>query len=181
MGKTFVLTLPAVTVNPPAIVAVTLPEIVTGALGSDRRITDVVVVIDVAGVPLPLASMKSPTLIFALFMYCVDDDVCTLKYPTPLPASNWTPSGIIATTVPVIASWSVVCPNDMTDMGAAVGAVAGVALAVGKGAVAGMALAPPPEPPPHAARAAAQVENAKTGRRLLNLISPVVGADARCD
>jgi hypothetical protein len=69
----------------------------------------------------------------------------------------------------------------MTDIGAAVGAVAGVAVTVGKGAVAGMALTPPPEPPPQAAIASVQVESAKTERRVLNLIPPVVGVDALGD
>jgi hypothetical protein len=67
-----------VSVNPPTIVAVTSPETVTGALGSERRITDAVDFIEVDGDPVPLASMKSPTAIFTPFTYCVDDDVYTL-------------------------------------------------------------------------------------------------------
>lgn len=64
--------------NPPTIVAVISPESVTGALGSESRIIDVVDVIDVDGDPLPLASMKSPTAILTPLMYWVDEDVCTL-------------------------------------------------------------------------------------------------------
>ncbi|HKU68063.1 MAG TPA: hypothetical protein VJP85_09820 [Candidatus Baltobacteraceae bacterium] len=64
-------------------------------------------------------------------------------------------------------------------MGALVALAAGVAVAAGKGSVAGKELAPPVEPPPQAAIVSAQVESAKTERRVLNLIPPVVGVQCK--